>query len=471
MNLSANHTPHFSTEEASALGFLGALLDPFALVVSLWIIAIHQGVGLSMPYFILSLIVFLMSFRDPSRFNESGRVFSNKNIVGVTVRWLWVFLILYLFGNATGSLRYFSRDVLFAWLLVAPVGQTVMHYSVEFLASQIVARKGSVKHAVIAGLNKHGQQFGKQIKSNPLLGIELMGFFDDRMRDGLRNQGDFKWLGSLSTLVDYVKENHVDLLYVAMPMASQPRILKLLDELRDTTASIYFIPDVFITDLIQARVAMVGGIPAVAVCETPFAGWNGVIKRASDILLSLLILALILPALLLIALAIKLESPGPVIFHQRRYGLDGREIIVYKFRSMKVCEDSDTIIQARKDDPRLTRIGAFLRRTSLDELPQFINVLQGRMSIVGPRPHAVAHNEMYRKVIKSYMIRHKVKPGITGWAQVNGMRGETETLEKMKARIDYDLDYLRNWALWLDLYIILKTVLVVFKDFKKRQAY
>jgi putative colanic acid biosynthesis UDP-glucose lipid carrier transferase len=164
------------------------------------------------------------------------------------------------------------------------------------------------------------------------------------------------------------------------------------------------------------------------------------------------------------AIAVKLTSPGPVIFKQRRFGLNGEEIQVYKFRSMRVCEDGETVQQARKNDSRVTKVGAFLRKTSLDELPQFFNVLQGSMSIVGPRPHAVAHNELYRKLIKGYMVRHKVKPGITGWAQVNGWRGETDTLEKMKSRIDYDLAYLRNWSLRLDLYIVFKTIMVVLKD-------
>ena len=207
----------------------------------------------------------------------------------------------------------------------------------------------------------------------------------------------------------------------------------------------------------------VGGLPVVGVCETPFSGMNGVIKRGSDIVLSLLILLLTAPLMFAIAVAVKFSSPGPAIFRQRRYGLDGSEIVVYKFRTMRVMEDGGTIQQVSKDDERVTRVGAFLRRSSLDELPQFVNVLQGRMSIVGPRPHAVAHNEMYRKLVKGYMQRHKVKPGVTGWAQVNGLRGETETLEKMKARIEYDLDYLRNWSLRLDLYIIAKTVWVVLR--------
>jgi putative colanic acid biosynthesis UDP-glucose lipid carrier transferase len=247
-------------------------------------------------------------------------------------------------------------------------------------------------------------------------------------------------------------------------MASQPRILKLLDELKDTTASIYFVPDIFMFDLIQARMDSIGGIPVVAVCETPLYGFNALIKRVSDIVIAATILLLISPVMLAIAIGVKRSSPGPVLFKQRRYGLDGREILVYKFRSMTVTEDGPVVRQATRQDSRVTRFGGFLRRTSLDELPQFINVLQGRMSVVGPRPHAVAHNEMYRKLISGYMIRHKVKPGITGLAQVNGLRGETDTIEKMKARVEYDLSYLRNWSVWLDLMIILKTVFVVLRD-------
>jgi putative colanic acid biosynthesis UDP-glucose lipid carrier transferase len=283
------------------------------------------------------------------------------------------------------------------------------------------------------------------------------------VRERLEHCDEYPLLGRLLDLPDYAKQNRIDVIYLSLPMASQGRIVALLDALRDTTASIYFVPDTFVTDLIQGRMDTVGGTPVVAVCETPFTGLNGAIKRASDVVLSLLILALVSPLFLLIALGVKLSSPGPVIFRQRRYGLDGREILVYKFRTMRVLENGNTVTQARRDDPRLTAFGAFLRRASLDELPQFFNVLQGRMSIVGPRPHAVAHNELYRKLIKGYMLRHKVKPGITGWAQVNGYRGETEVLEKMKARIDCDLEYLRNWSVRLDLFIIAKTAWTVLR--------
>jgi putative colanic acid biosynthesis UDP-glucose lipid carrier transferase len=216
--------------------------------------------------------------------------------------------------------------------------------------------------------------------------------------------------------------------------------------------------------MIQARVDSIGGIPVLAVCETPLFGINALIKRVSDVVLAFTILVFISPVMLSIAIGVKRSSPGPVLFKQRRYGLDGKEIVVYKFRTMTVLEDGDLVRQATRGDKRVTRFGAFLRRTSLDELPQFINVLQGSMSVVGPRPHAVAHNEMYRRLISGYMLRHKVKPGITGLAQVNGFRGETDSLEKMKARVEYDLSYLRNWSVWLDLLIVMKTVFVVIRD-------
>jgi putative colanic acid biosynthesis UDP-glucose lipid carrier transferase len=244
------------------------------------------------------------------------------------------------------------------------------------------------------------------------------------------------------------------------------RVMNLLDDLRDTTASIYYVPDIFVFDLIQARSGEVHGIPVVAMCETPFYGYRGVAKRITDIVLSAVILLLLLPLLALIAILVKWTSPGPVIFKQRRYGLDGQEIVIYKFRTMKVTEDGAHIRQASKADDRITPIGAILRRSSLDELPQLINVLQGRTSLVGPRPHAVAHNEEYRKLIKGYMVRHKVLPGITGLAQVNGCRGETSQLHEMQARVNFDLDYLRYWSPMLDIKIILLTLLKVFRDDK-----
>jgi putative colanic acid biosynthesis UDP-glucose lipid carrier transferase len=294
----------------------------------------------------------------------------------------------------------------------------------------------------------------------------VAGFFDDRSMDRLGMETDYKLMGSLSDMSQYVKDNRTDVIFIALPIRHVKRVMNLLDDLRDTTASIYYVPDIFVFDLIQARSGEIHGIPVVAMCETPFYGYRGVAKRLTDISFSTLVLVLLLPLLVVIAIMVKLSSPGPIIFKQRRYGLDGQEIAVYKFRTMQVTEDGAQIRQASKTDGRITRVGGMLRRSSMDELPQLVNVLQGRMSLVGPRPHAVAHNEEYRKLIKGYMVRHKVLPGITGLAQVNGCRGETSKLEEMEARVNYDLDYLRHWSPMLDIKILLLTVVKIFRDDK-----
>jgi putative colanic acid biosynthesis UDP-glucose lipid carrier transferase len=298
--------------------------------------------------------------------------------------------------------------------------------------------------------------------------VRVHGYFDDREPHRWVGIDSAEVLGQVKDAPDYVKRNAIDRVYIALPIAAQPRITMLINELRDSTASIYFVPHLFVFDLIQARVDVVSGIPVIAMRESPYSGFNAVLKRVSDLVMSSLFLLLTLPTLLLVALAVKISSPGPVLFRQYRYGLGGERIMIYKFRTMVVQKDDGLLDQATKDDKRVTRVGAFLRRTSLDELPQLFNVLGGSMSIVGPRPHAVAHNEQYRKLIEGYMIRHKVRPGMTGWAQVNGFRGETQTLEKMQRRVECDLDYMRNWSLSLDLWIVVRTILTVWRD---RNAY
>jgi putative colanic acid biosysnthesis UDP-glucose lipid carrier transferase len=324
----------------------------------------------------------------------------------------------------------------------------------------------NARTAVIAGYNTASVQLAQRLKQNPGVRLEVAGFFDDRSMDRLGMEPDASLIGPLADLGDYVKKNRTDVIFIALPIRHLKRVMNLLDDLRDTTCSIYYVPDVFVFDLVQARSGEILGIPVVAMCETPFYGYRGVAKRLTDVFLSVTVLLLLLPLLAVVAMLVKVSSPGPVIFKQRRYGLDGQEIAVYKFRTMKVTEDGPSIRQASKSDDRITPVGAMLRRSSLDELPQLINVLQGRMSLVGPRPHAVAHNEEYRKLIKGYMIRHKVLPGITGLAQVNGCRGETAKLEEMEARVNYDLEYLRHWSPMLDIKIMLLTVVRLFRDDK-----
>jgi putative colanic acid biosynthesis UDP-glucose lipid carrier transferase len=441
------------------------LLEALVAVGALAACAAWFGARFDGPYIILSLLVFSLTFPGRVPHGTSAAAIAREVLSG----WVLAVALLLMLGWATRTLGSFDSRVLGAWVAVTPVALFAAHLATPLVLPRVLAAEGLQRVAVVAGAGSLGRHLAGRIAATPYLGIRVAGFFDDRAPERLEAIEPGRLLGGLDQLAEYAKKHRVDLIYVTLPMASQPRIMKLLDELHDTTASVYFTPDIFIFDLIQGRVDSIGGIPVLAVCETPFSGMNGVVKRASDIVLAALILVLIAPILAAIALGVKLSSPGPVLFRQRRYGLDGREIVVYKFRSMTVTEDGPVVKQATKNDTRVTRFGAFMRKTSLDELPQFINVLQGRMSIVGPRPHAVAHNEMYRKLIKSYMVRHKVRPGITGWAQVNGLRGETETVEKMKARIEYDLDYLRNWSLGLDLAIIWKTIFVVFR--KPETAY
>ncbi len=442
------------------LNLVEALLEPLVMVFSLWSVAAFREGEITPPYLILSLIVFSLTFPGSARLKLTVW----QSVRNIVFRWIGIAALLLFFGYASRYIKQFDPEVLITWAWVAPVSLVAGHLFFRVAAPYILHLQSPPKRVVIVGMNEQGIALAERIAGDRYANMILLGFFDDRAPERLAKHSEYNLLGRFADLSSYAKEERVHVIYMSLPMTTQPRILRLLDDLRDTTASIYFVPDLFVTDLIQGRMDMVCGMPVVAVCESPFMGTNGLVKRVSDVVLSLLILILISPVLLFIAIAVKLTSPGPVIFKQRRYGLEGEEIIVYKFRSMTVTEDGGSIRQAQKNDQRVTPLGAFLRKSSLDELPQFFNVLQGRMSIVGPRPHAVAHNEMYRKLIKGYMVRHKVKPGITGWAQVNGMRGETETLEKMKARIDFDLDYLRNWSVRLDLYIILKTVLVVFKD-------
>jgi putative colanic acid biosynthesis UDP-glucose lipid carrier transferase len=435
-----------------------SLVDPVAQLVSLFGLMVWYGEDQYNYYIILGILLFSLSFPGKSLIQRTLR----GTFLDVLLGWAGVVTLLLFFGWATGLYRLFPSQVIVGLLWMTPLLQLAGHLLLRLILPALVAGSHP-RRSVIVGCNELGRHLAAEIDRHPLLGIRMLGYFDDRNADRLDVDAQFI-KGDFADVAEFARRNAIEIIYLAVPMASQPRIVSLLDSLADTTASVYFVPDVFVTELVQARMDAVGRVPVLAVCDTPFAGLNGMIKRATDIVLSLLILTLIAPLLLLVATMVRIDSPGSVIFKQRRYGLDGKEIIVYKFRSMSVCEDGALVAQACRGDTRVTRAGAFLRKTSLDELPQFFNVLQGRMSIVGPRPHAVAHNETYRKLIKGYMVRHKVKPGITGWAQVNGYRGETQTLDKMEGRIAYDLEYLRNWSLKLDLYIIFRTVALVFKD-------
>jgi putative colanic acid biosynthesis UDP-glucose lipid carrier transferase len=369
---------------------------------------------------------------------------------------------LLVIGYLTKTSALFSRSALILWAVVTPLCLAGMHLFVRQSLKRVYRSEHNQRLAVIVGTAEPAVHLAEQFEHSPELGIRVCGFFRPPGVEVSKSlQKQIHW-AELDELIPYVKEQRVDIIYIAPPISDQ-QLSETMLALQDTTVSVYVIPNVWIFNLLRARVLQVNDIPMIAVWEAPLYDLQYDLKRIIDILLAGVALLCLSPVMIAIAIAVKLSSPGPVLFCQRRYGLNGQEIMIYKFRSMTVMEDGQQVQQAQREDKRITPIGKFLRRSSLDELPQLLNVLQGRMSIVGPRPHAVAHNEQYRKLISGYMLRHKVRPGITGWAQVHGFRGETDSLDKMQKRIEYDLEYINQWSLGLDLRIMLQTVLVVLK--------
>jgi putative colanic acid biosynthesis UDP-glucose lipid carrier transferase len=441
------------------------LLDPLVMLFVLAMANYLFDQGFGKRYVLLSFIAFSVNF--PGRPFLTG---ARNHLVRKTfLEWGLFVGMLWTFAFASRYIRYFPPQVYLTWFCITPFAQIGARAAARSFLRELFTKEGRHRCAAILGCNAIGVRLAKNFAADPMKGVKCLGFFDDRSLDRVGEVAGHPLLGTFAQMQEYIQRYRVDRIYLTLPMASQPRVLKILEDLRDTTASIFFVPDIFVTDLIQGRVDNIDGMPVFAVCETPFAGLAGLVKRMMDIGLSSSALLLLSPVLIATAIAVKISSPGPVIFKQRRYGLDGREIYVNKFRTMTVTEDGDgQYKQVTRNDPRVTRVGAVLRHLSLDELPQLFNVLLGEMSAVGPRPHAVAVNEQYRRLIPGYMVRHKVKPGITGWAQVHGYRGGDD-LDSMTKRIQFDLDYLRRWSVGLDIVILMRTVRVVIGGDK--QAY
>jgi putative colanic acid biosynthesis UDP-glucose lipid carrier transferase len=374
----------------------------------------------------------------------------------------WVMSIPFLLFLAfvTKTSEIYSRSISLVWFFGTALGLAAWRMGMRALMYELRKRGEYTRSVAIAGATEVALSLARQLKEQPYSGMRLVGFYDDRNSDRrLAVPEEYGGvIGDLNQLVSDARDGKVEIVYISLPLRAESRINSLVRKLGDTTASAYVIADFFVFDLLHAQWSSVGDIPAVSILDTPFHGLGGWLKRLEDLVIGSMILLLIAIPMVIVAIGIKLTSPGPVFFRQKRYGLNGKEIRVLKFRSMRVMEDGANVKQATKDDPRVTPFGKFLRRSSVDELPQFLQVLTGEMSIVGPRPHAVAHNELYRSKIQGYMLRHKVKPGITGWAQVNGWRGETDTYEKMQKRVEHDLEYIRNWNLLLDIRIIWLTI-------------
>ncbi|EKO3944657.1 undecaprenyl-phosphate glucose phosphotransferase [Vibrio fluvialis] len=378
-------------------------------------------------------------------------------------------LVKFTFKNLEGyTITNLNNAVFLQWYVIL----LALMFSVRcatIAAVRGVRKAMNKKHRVaIIGLTPGGLTIEQALmRAHRTQDLEIT-FYDDRDENRFPYPIRSPMKGKVEPLIQLAKEDGIDEVYIALPMVARDRIRHYLDELSDSTVDTFLVPDLYTYNLSVSQLKEVGGVQTFSIFSSPFDGVGKFVKRVEDIIIGSMIALLISPVLLAVAIGVKLSSPGPVLFKQDRYGLGGKKIKVWKFRSMKVMENDAVVTQATKNDPRVTKFGAFIRRTSLDELPQFINVLQGSMSIVGPRPHAVAHNEQYRKLVDNYMIRHKIKPGITGWAQINGYRGETETVDKMDKRIRYDIQYMQNWSLWLDIKIIFLTV---FKGFVSETAY
>ena len=443
------------------LTLLQGLVHPGIVCACLVAIALAYGETFDQPYvelLVLAITLSIIFFQRPSAATQELLLGNLQLLAGIIGRWFAMLAILLFIAYATKNSAEFSRRVILTWSVVTPAALILGTLALRAYMRRLFMDPTNARTVVFAGYNEASLSLAETLRDKPELCMLVHGFFDDRGADRLDVRDKVNLLGTLPDLPVYVQAHGIEVIFVALPIRHLRRVMDLMDALYDTTASIYYLPDILVFDLIQARTTEIAGIPVISMCETPFYGGSWLTKRITDVALSLIGLIIMSPMLLAIALAIKLTSAGPIVFRQRRYGLDGQQIMVYKFRTMTVTEDGGQIVQATRQDHRVTPIGRFLRRYSLDELPQLVNVLQGRMSLVGPRPHAVAHNEEYRKLIKGYMLRHKVLPGITGLAQINGCRGETSTLEDMRARVHYDLDYLRRWTPLLDLKILLLTI-------------
>ena len=457
-------------QHGSELNVFHRLLDVAIVLVSLWAIGKSYGVTFGLRYELAGLVgvVGFMFLAEGHALYGSWRAGSiGEEAWKITSIWALTCCLMLALAFMSKSSEHFSRVTILAWMVTTPVMLILERVILRYMLRRVRKRGLNTRSVAIVGSGKYAAQLVDVIMGSPWMGLTIEGIYDCPANTPSPH-GSVLVPRDIETLMGHVHAGRIDCVYIAYPMKQEDKIRELVEDLADSTVSVHVVPDIFVSDLLNARWTSLGDVPLVSVFESPFYGSSSILKRLEDVVLGSLILLLISPLMVAIAVAVKLTSSGPAIFKQRRYGLSGDVIEVWKFRSMTVTEDGAHVPQAQKNDPRVTPLGCFLRRTSLDELPQFINVLQGQMSIVGPRPHAVAHNEQYRKLIHGYMLRHMVKPGITGWAQVNGWRGETDTMDKMEKRVKYDLDYINNWSIAFDLKIIWMTI---FGGMRGKNAY
>ena len=466
----------FFDRNNSLIWNMARLFDVFFIVLSgVWAYMFRFNASISqIPEFytypiLVAVILSAIIFPRFNLYNSWRGKQWYSHLHAVFLALLSVVLILTLLSVFLKVSEQYSRLWLISWFVTSFTLIVGYRFLTYLLLTWIRESGYNRRNVLVVGAGDLGKLVSKNLSSQRTSGYDIALFLDDNSEIQGKTIDGVNIFSDMEKIESYVQEYNIREVWIALPLRAEKRLKEIIALLRYNMVSIKLIPDIFGLELMNHSVCKVAGVYALDLRSTPMVGWRQLVKYLEDRFIGLFIFILIIPLLILISIGIKLTSSGPVLFKQRRHGWDGKIINVYKFRTMKIHqENSGQVSQATKNDNRITKFGRFLRKTSLDELPQFYNVLQGRMSIVGPRPHAIEHNEMYKSKVDKYMLRHKVKPGITGWAQINGFRGETDTLDKMQKRVEYDLYYIQHWSLWLDLKIIFLTI---FKGFVDKNAY
>ncbi len=445
------------------------LLDMNIITLTLFICSETMQAHFGERYFLASLVfsaVFFIYAEGAQLYNCSHTYRIAAQCRTISLVWAGACITMLVVDSLYPPLFFFERNIVIAWFITAFFALVLWRVALKSFLIFMHKSGYKVHNAIVVCMTDSGLKLADEIRSHPEFGMVFQGFYDDRSAERLPN--DTSISGSVEDALEKARAGDVQDVFITLPLHANKRIEHYLQAFSDTTVNTYIVPDFFSFNLMQSRWRHIGSVQALSVFDTPYNGFSAIAKRCFDVIVSSIAIVILAPVMLWVAFGVKRSSPGPILFKQDRYGLDGQKIKVWKFRSMSTQDNGTVVKQATRNDPRVTEFGAFIRRTSLDELPQFFNVLFGTMSVVGPRPHAVSHNEEYRSIVQRYMLRHKVKPGITGWAQINGFRGETDTLEKMENRVLFDLEYIQRWTVWLDIKIVWLTI---FNGFTGEKAY
>lgn len=444
-------------ELAGLLAALAHFQVPLSEAPAIHLVLLHSG----------SALAFLLFPQFELYTSWRGRSLSDM-FLRLAASWGVVLLIGMFFSYLINHVGLASRLWMFYWYVIGVALLIAYRIGIYYVLHHLRMKGLNNKRVVIVGYGNTGQEMHRRALQQDWTGYDVKAVYADADDAWRITDHSIKRLESLEDIRDFVDKNRIHEIWITLPLVDSPKLQELQYMMRNMLVDIRWVPDILGLQMLSNRMGNFLGLPVVDLNQPISSGLNGIAKDLFDKVFAALALVMLVPLFLVLAVCIRASSPGPVLFKQPRLGLNGRPFNVYKFRTMKVHQEQNRVTQATRDDPRITTIGAFLRRTSLDELPQFFNVLKGDMSVVGPRPHAIEHNEMYKDLLEMYMLRHRVKPGITGWAQIHGHRGETDTVDKMAARVQFDLDYIQNWSLWMDVRIIVWTA---FKGWTGKNAY